>query len=385
MRLGVLTTGRQDWGILRSTCLAIRTQPEFELRLVAGGMHMSPRFGSTISVLEADGFAPDATFAFLRDDVPQTVAEEAGEVMRLLEPALAQQRLDALLLVGDRYETLAAAMTATLARVPVVHLHGGEETEGAFDNSFRHAITKLSHLHLVSHPDHAARVIALGENPASVHVVGAPGLDNVHRDDLPDRAELARELGLPLPSPLVVVTLHPTTLGDDPAREAAAVTHAMDAVPATYVVTLPNSDPGNEVTRAALRAATSGRPRRIAVDALGDRRYWGLMRAADAMLGNSSSALIEAPVLALPAVNVGIRQRGRLRGDNVIDAAAEAAAVTTSLRRALDPSFRRSIGNAGPFGDGRSAERIANILRKWTPPRPPKKPPVMIPQTEVKT
>ncbi len=377
MRIGVLTTGRQDWGILRSTCLALRADPHFQLVLLAGGMHCSARFGHTLDLLRAEGFTVDAELPFLKDDGPQTIAEECGEAMRLIEAALTRLAPDALLLLGDRYETLAAAMTATLTRVPVVHLHGGEETEGAFDNAFRHAITKLSHLHLVSHPLHAARVRALGEAPESVHVVGAPGLDNARRADLPTLAELQSTLRIPLPRPIVLVTLHPTTLGDDPASEAAAVTSAMDRVNATYVVTMPNSDPDNAITRAALKAAAA-RPGRVAVDALGDRLYWGMLREADAMLGNSSSALIEAPVFRLPVVNVGMRQRGRLRAANVIDADADADAITAALGRALDPSFRASLSGQGPFGDGRAAEGILAVLKTWTPPRPPRKPPVPV-------
>lgn len=379
MRLAVLTTGRQDWGILRSTVLALQGDPAFDVRLLAGGMHLSARFGRTIDVLRDEGFTVEATLPFIGDGAtPQTVADQCGEALRLTEGVLSTLCPDAILLVGDRYETLAAAMAAALARVPIVHLHGGEETEGAVDNAFRHAITKLSHLHLVSHPAHAARVIALGESPASVFVVGAPGLDNAHRSDLPDLATVERELGMALPHPLVLVTLHPTTLGEDPAREVAAVTAAMNAVAATYLITLPNSDPGNEVTRAALQAAAS-QPGRLAVDALGDRRYWALLREADAMLGNSSSALIEAPVLALPAVNVGIRQRGRLRGHNVIDVPVDAAAIANGLRTALDPAFRRGIGDSGPFGDGHAAARIRRVLKAWTPPRPPIKAAVPLP------
>lgn len=378
MRIGVLTTGRQDWGILRSTCLALRADPAFDSRLIVGGMHTSRRFGKTIDLLEAEGFNAAAVLPFIRDDATQTTAEECGEAMRLLEVALVPLSLDALLLVGDRYETLAAAMTAMLARVPLIHVHGGEETEGAFDNAFRHAITKLSHLHLVSHPVHAARVVALGEDPASVHVVGAPGLDNALRRDLPTRTDLERELGIELRAPVVLVTLHPSTLGDDPRAEAEAVAQAMDQVPATYVVTLPNSDPGNSITRNVLSTAAT-RPGRIAVDALGERRYWGLLRIADAVLGNSSSALIEAPVFALPAVNVGIRQRGRLRGANVIDVAAHSTVVVAGIRQALDPEFRNRITDASKlFGDGHAAERIVRILKAWTPPHPPRKAPIRV-------
>ena len=358
MRLAVLTTGRQDWGILRSTCLALRDQ----VILLAGGMHNEPRFGSTVEQLVADGFTPERLRWAEHDDVQR----QAADALRLVGEALEHHRPDALLLVGDRFETAAAALAATLARVPIVHLHGGEETEGAFDNALRHAITKLAHLHLTAHERYAQRVIAMGEDPANVHVVGAPGLDNLRRDDLATRAELETFLGMTLAPPVVLVTLHPATLGGSPEAEATAMLAAMDRVDATYVITLPNVDPGAAAIRERLVAAARA-PRRVAAEALGERRYFGLMRCCDAMLGNSSSGLIEAPVLQLPVVNIGDRQKGRLREPNVIDVAADADAIVAALGRALDPAVRASLPATSQFGDGGSAARIAAILRTWRP------------------
>ena len=394
MRLAVLTTGRQDWGILRSTCVALRDGLPFELCLIVGGMHCAEPFGRTEQLIIADGFQPAERLDWIARAA--TPHGQAGRAVEAVGDALERQRPDALLLVGDRFETAAAALAATLERIPIVHLHGGEQTAGAFDDLLRNAVTKLSHLHLVSHLDYARRVIAMGEAPGTVHVVGAPGLDNLHRADLPGRAELERHLGIELTPPVVIVTLHPTTLAlpfegeassngpEGPASavdEVACVIGAMDRVAATYVVTLPNNDPGHEPFRQALVAAARGE-RRVAVAALGDRRFWGLMRIADAMLGNSSSALIEAPALGLPAVNVGDRQSGRIRGANVIDVpTADVDAVANALQRALAPATRRSLAGAeSPFGDGRSTPRIIEILAGWTPPHPPRKAPVPIPQ-----
>jgi UDP-hydrolysing UDP-N-acetyl-D-glucosamine 2-epimerase len=209
----------------------------------------------------------------------------------------------------------------------------------------------------------------MGEDPSTVHVVGAPSLDNLHRDDLGSVPELEKRLGLQLEPPVVVVTLHPTTIGGDAAAEVASLTAAMGQVDATYVVTLPNSDPGHEAIAAGLRRAGTAR-RRAVTEALGERLYWGLMRHASALLGNSSSALIEAPVLGLPAVNLGDRQRGRLRGRNAIDAPFDAPRIAAALRRALDPGFRAGLaGESSPYGDGRSAERIMGVLGTWQPPR----------------
>jgi UDP-hydrolysing UDP-N-acetyl-D-glucosamine 2-epimerase len=355
MRLAVLTTGRQDWGILRSTCIALRD----DVVVLAGGMHLEPRFGNTVQAIVDDGFTPERLRWAEDDDVHRQAARAlhlVGETLVFLKP-------HALVLVGDRFETASAALAATVARVPIVHLHGGEETEGAFDNALRHAITKLADLHLVSHEQHAQRVIAMGEDPASVHVVGAPGLDNLRRDDLATREELEQFLGIPLASPVVIVTMHPATLGD-PVADADAMLAAMDRVDATYVITLPNTDPGAAAIRAKLVEA-SRKAKRCAAEALGERRYFGLLRIADAMLGNSSSGIIEAPIVRLPVVNIGDRQKGRLRGANVIDVPASAEAVVDALRCVLDPAFRAALPENGPFGDGRAAARIADIMKQW--------------------
>ncbi len=258
-------------------------------------------------------------------------------------------------------------------------MHGGEQTLGAFDDALRHAITKLSHLHLVSHEEHAQRVIAMGEDPASVHVVGAPGLDASVREDLATRDDLARDLDLALDAPVVLVTVHPATLGQEPVAEATAVVAAMDAVPATYVITIPNADPGGDAIRELILNAST-KPDRVLVDSLGARRYWGLLRIADAMLGNSSSALIEAPAVDLPAVDVGDRQAGRRAGPNVLHAPADPQLVTDALREALDPETRRRVAAARPaLVHGLAGGRIADIIAAWRPPKPPRKPPITVP------
>jgi UDP-N-acetylglucosamine 2-epimerase (non-hydrolysing) len=331
-------------------------------------MHLSAEFGRTEFEVQADGFRADEALEWIGGE-SLSALDQAGRALSMVGHALERQRPEALVLVGDRFETAAAAMAATLKRVPLVHLHGGEETSGAVDNSFRHAITQMSQLHLVSHKAHAERVIAMGIDPAAVHVVGAPGLDNLHRKDLPSPAELENQLGLELRPPVVVVTLHPATAAStSPDEEAAALCSAMEDVAATYVITLPNTDPGHRSIREILQAAAK-RPGRVAVEALGSRVYWALLRAADAMLGNSSSAVIEGSALGLPAVNVGERQRGRLRGDNLIDARADRAAISAALRTALSPETRQGLeGGPGLFGEGYSAARIMDILREWRAP-----------------
>lgn len=371
-RLAVLTTGRQDYGILRSTLHALADSPDFDLRLWVGGMHLSERFGRPVTHIRADGLAIAAELPFLGD--PPDAVSDTARAMAAVGEAIRLERPDALALVGDRSETVAAALGATLCATPLVHLHGGEESEGAIDNQLRHAITKLSHLHLVSHETHAARVRQMGEPPDHVHVVGAPGLDNAYRDDLPDRAALAAALGVPLEDPVVLVTMHPTTLAGDARDEVSAVAAAMATVRATYVITEPNADEGGEAIRRVWRDWAADRPRVRLVDALGDANYWGMLRVADAVLGNSSSGLIEAPQLGVPVVNVGDRQRGRLRGRGVIDVPAVRDAIATALTRALDPETRKRVATEPPpYPDGLAAPRILAALRAWPVPRPPRK------------
>jgi UDP-hydrolysing UDP-N-acetyl-D-glucosamine 2-epimerase len=379
--IAVLTTGRQDWGILRSTCAAIRREPSLRLSLAAGGMHLSAAHGHTVDGLVADGFTPEARLPWLPDDadLPTPPAEDqAAGALAATGAWLRATRPDALVLAGDRLETAAAALAATLAGVPIVHLHGGEQTFGAFDDALRHAITKLAHLHLVSTDEHARRVIAMGEDPVSVHVTGAPGLDNLSRPDLPGRDALEARIGVPLEAPVVVVTVHPATLDADPAATATAVAAAMREVCATYVVTLPNTDPGGDRVADVMRAAaeaTGG----AAVAALGERAYWGLLRVADAVLGNSSSGLIEAPALGLPVVNAGDRQAGRPRAAGVIDVPDDAGAIAAALRRAIDPAFRAGLPQPDPrLADGRAGERVARIIAAWHPTTPPRKPPIRL-------
>jgi UDP-hydrolysing UDP-N-acetyl-D-glucosamine 2-epimerase len=368
-RLAVLTTGRQDYGILRSTILLLRRTPGFEVGVWAGGMHLQPRFGEPLAALRRDDVPVARELPFVAE--PPDPSTDAAAALAQVGEALAEDRPDALVLVGDRTETLAAGLAATIAKVPIVHLHGGEESEGAIDNACRHALTKLSHLHLVSHPLHAELVIRMGENPSCVVVVGAPALDQALRDDLPGRDELGVELDLALEPPVVLVTVHPATLGAPAREEVAAVAAAMERVPATYVVTAPNADAGGKDIADYWRSWSAGRSRVAMVEALGDRRYWAMLRLADAVLGNSSSGIIEAPALGLPVVNVGDRQQGRHRFGPVTDVPASEQAISAALREAL--ASGRCEPSDGGYPPPPVAPRIVDALRRWDIPRPPRK------------
>jgi UDP-hydrolysing UDP-N-acetyl-D-glucosamine 2-epimerase len=368
----IVTTGRQDFGILRSTIDAFNDAPDLELRLLVGGMHLRERFGRTIDAIRADGYTVDLELDFVGEP-PDPVADSA-RALELGGAALQALRPDFLVLVGDRSETLAIATAAALTRIPIVHLHGGEETEGAIDNAFRHAITKLSHLHLVSHADHAARVLQLGEPRENVRIVGVPGLDTLFHSDLPSLAAIEDRIGARLPDPVVVVTVHPTTLGHQPNAEIDAVDAAMRAVPATYVVTLPNADEGGAYIRQRWLERATGRPDVIVVDALGEWAYLSLLRRAAAVLGNSSSGLLEATTAGAFTVNVGDRQRGRLRAASVRDVPADPEAIRSALEEVLAAARDGETPGPSPFPPGPAAPRIVEAVREWLPRRQMRKP-----------
>lgn len=369
-RVALLTTGRQDYGILRSTAHALLADPQIELRLWVGGMHLAERYGMTVRLVEEDGVPIHRRLPFLGNDP----ASDAAGALTATARALAEEQPAALMLVGDRTETLAAGIAAVLAQVPLVHLHGGEETEGAVDNAFRHALTKLSALHLVSHADHAARLVQMGEDPERVVVVGAPGLDNLYRADLPDRAALERRLGIPLASPVALVTVHPTTLASDRLAECRAVAAALEAVKCTVVITQPNADTGGGDIRDFWATWAAGRPGTVVVDALGDLGYWGMLRIADVVIGNSSSGMIESPAAGVPTINVGDRQAGRLRAHSTRDVPAVPGMVITALQAALTVEAKaEAAAMGGPYLAGAAAPRVVAALRGWLPVRSTRK------------
>jgi UDP-hydrolysing UDP-N-acetyl-D-glucosamine 2-epimerase len=364
--VAVVTVSRSDYGHLRPVLDAVREEPALILQLVVAGMHLSATFGLTVREIEADGYAIAARIEMLEaDDSPAGVARSIARGTAGFAAAFERLRPDLVLLLGDRFEMLAAAAAALPFALPVVHLHGGEVSEGAMDNQIRHAITKLAHLHLVSAPPHADNVARLGEERWRIHAVGAPGLDRLPALADLDRAEVARRLGLPVDDRWLVVTLHPTTLEyRETAAQADALLAALEEVDAAPVLSYPNADTAGGLIIERLEAFAARRPRARLARNLGDRLYLSLLRHAAAMVGNSSSGLIEAPSFELPVVNVGSRQRGRLRAANVVDVAPEREAIARGLARALSADFRAGLrGLPNPYGDGRAAPRIVRLLR----------------------
>lgn len=370
MKVAVITGTRADYGLLRPTITALDADAGFELALVVSSMHLQEIHGLTVREIETDGVPIAARVpAGGLFEQPGDLARHLGRAVGAFTEALAEITPDLVLVLGDRWEILAASLAATGLGIPISHLHGGELSEGSLDDAMRHCITKLAHLHFVATRAYAERVCQLGEDPARVHVVGAAGIESIRTLPLLDRDALARSLGLAeLERPLISLTLHPASLTPEQAgRDAEAVAGAVDEVLGgwgTVIVTLPNDDPGNASVRDVLVTWVRSRTGAHAFASLGQLRYLSLLRHADAVVGNSSSALLEAPAFHLPAVNVGDRQLGRIKPPSVIDTGTDAAAVAAGLRRALDPGFRAALEDSpNPYGDGRVSERILAVLR----------------------
>lgn len=366
-RVVAVTVARSDYGIQRPVLDALRAAPDFSVEVIAAATHLSPAFGLTVRQVEADGYPPVARVEMtIAGDTPTAISLSTGLGVQGFASAIAAVAPDLLLLVGDRFETLAAGVAAVPLTVPIVHLHGGEVTEGAFDDQIRHALTKMSHVHCVSTTAAARRVAQMGEESWRICVSGAPGLDRLSGVQRLPRAALEARLGLSLDTPPLLVTFHPVTLQPETmAAEIEALITALRRVDLPVVVTAPNADTAYAQIRAAWAAFAAMRPGRVAlVESLGTEGYVSMLHEAAAMVGNSSSGLIEAPAIPLPVVNIGLRQAGRDRAANVIDAAPEADAIDVAIRQATSSAFRASLaGLVNPYGDGHAVERIMAHLR----------------------
>ncbi|BAO43679.1 UDP-N-acetylglucosamine 2-epimerase [Thiolapillus brandeum] len=363
----VLTSTRADYGLLRWLMKEVSSSLRLELQVIAAGMHLSEKYGQTWHEIEDDGFNIDERVSMdLEEDSPLAVSRAMGQALIGFAGALDKLQPDILMLLGDRFEILAAASAALLAGIPVGHIHGGEVTEGAMDESLRHAITKMSQLHFVAARSYQRRVLQMGEIPEQVYLVGGLGVDAIQRQPLLKRSELEKSLGHALGKSNLLVTWHPETLLD-----SAAGSGSLDALLAVLeeqknthiIITLPNADPGNNLIRQRMEDFAASHEHVFAHASLGQLRYLSLLKIADAVLGNSSSGLLEAPTLGTPTVNIGDRQRGRLRADSVIDCKGYRQDIRAALDKAMSPAFQEMAANVeNPYGRGGAASRIVEIL-----------------------
>jgi UDP-hydrolysing UDP-N-acetyl-D-glucosamine 2-epimerase len=364
--IAVVNIARSDYSILRPVMRAIADDPTLDLRLIVAGMHLSPEFGNTSDTITADGFEiSDAVDMTLSSDSPAAISKSVGLGMIGFAQVFSRQVPDVLLLMGDRFEFFAAASAALPFRIPVAHIHGGELSEGAIDDAMRHAITKLSHLHFVATEPYAQRVIQLGEEPWRVTVSGAPGLDNLNDFHPLGKAELEARTGISLATAPVVATFHPETHA--PEQTAANLPPILDAlqnIVGPMVFTYPNADTAGRQLVDMIEAFCANRQDRAAVPNMGVEGYYSLLSHARAVVGNSSSGIIEAASFKLPVLNIGTRQQGRLTDRNVIHVAAETNAIHEGLNKVLSLEFAASLDDLiNPYGDGHAARQIVARLR----------------------
>jgi UDP-N-acetylglucosamine 2-epimerase (non-hydrolysing)/GDP/UDP-N,N'-diacetylbacillosamine 2-epimerase (hydrolysing) len=364
--LGVVTVARSDYGIYLPILHRLRADPELRYYLLVAGMHLSPEFGATVGAIEADGFEiGERVEMLLSSETPEGIAKSIGLGVIGFAQAYARRRPDLLVVLGDRFEMFAAALAALPFKIPVAHIHGGDITGGAFDDALRHGMTKLSHLHSTATPDAARRVKQLGEEPWRVLVSGAPALDNLRARPLLTRGELETRFRLRLQAPPLLVTFHPVTLEyEQTAWQMGELLAALEQVDLPVVFTSPNADTHGRTIARLIEGYVRGHPSAQYVGTLGVHGHFSLMAASAAMVGNSSSGLIEASAFELPVVNVGSRQAGRARAANVIDVGYPRDDIAAGIRRAVAPEFRASLrGLVNPYGNGGAAERIVTWLK----------------------
>lgn len=364
--IAILTVGRSDFSRYRPVLRALQSRADVALRLLATGGHFSTTYGETWREIIAAGFEFEPGLeSTLSGDAPVGVGKTIALATMALAQSFARERPDVLVLLGDRYEMLSGANAALGFNLPIVHIHGGAVTEGAIDELVRHALTKMSHYHLASTDEYARRIRQMGEEEWRVQTVGAPGLDELTSLATFDRAALCAETGLDLSEGFLLLSFHPVTLElNDVRSQIASLLKVVAASVLPCVVTYPNADPGSQVIIDAVNAYAAAFPAKTKVFAnAGAERYASLMANATAMIGNSSSGLVEAPTFRLPVVNIGTRQDGKIKAANVIDCGNEQADIAAALQRAISSEFRSSLrGLVNPYGDGRSGQRIADIL-----------------------
>lgn len=372
-KICVVTTSRADFGLLRGLLQAIKADSVLQLQVIASGMHLARAFGHTVREIESEGFKVDRKIDMrLKGDTELANLKSIGIGLSGFADAFSELKPAWVVLLGDRFELMAAAISALMLRIPIAHIHGGERSEGAIDESIRHAITKMASLHFAATKPYRRRIIQMGESPKRVFNFGAPGLDRLYGSPLLTRPQLEKEIGFGLQQPVAIVTYHPATLDSASLdRQIRDLVAAIKASGLKAIFTMANADAQGARINALLGTLCAQIPARFKwIPHLGHRRYLSCLRHCAVMIGNSSSGLTEAPSFRLPVVNIGDRQRGRIRGANVIDVPCSRAAILRGIKKACSPRFRASLrGTRNPydrFRDGRASERIKNVLKHVT-------------------
>lgn len=361
-----VTGTRAEFGLLQRLIIAVASAPGLAAQIIATGTHLSPEHGNTYREIEAAGLEIDCKLEMLLDaSTPSGITKSMGVQLIGLADAYARLRPDIIVLLGDRYEALGAATAALIAGIPVAHIHGGEVTEGAFDESIRHAITKLSHLHFVAAEEYSRRVLQMGESPEHVFLVGGLGVDAIRGIELLDRPSLEVALDFHLGDRSLLVTFHPETLEKggscEQVVELLAALHKLQDT--QLIFTMPNADPGSREVRQLITDFIDSHPNAKGFSSLGQLKYLSCLKHVDGVVGNSSSGLAEAPTFGTGTVNIGMRQKGRLRAASVIDCPPARNDILRSIERLYDPDFQEVLASvSNPYGDGGASDRILEVL-----------------------
>lgn len=362
----VVTGTRAEYGLLRWVMQGIAESRELGLQTIATGAHLSPEFGLTYRDIEADGFHLDHKVEMLLSaDTPTAIAKSMGLATIGFATAFADLRPDLVLLLGDRYEIFSAATSAMIAGIAIAHLHGGETTEGAIDEAMRHSITKMSQLHFVAAEDYRRRVIQMGEDPSRVFLVGGLGVDSIRKQKLLDRVALEAELGFMFGPKNLLITFHPVTMERGHAeRQFNELLAALDALEDTHLFfTMPNADTEGRALRRIVEAYVAANRHARAFTSLGSVRFLSTIKQVDAVVGNSSSGLLEAPTLGVATIDIGNRQAGRLRADSVISCAPERDSIKNALSRVYSAEFKSRLRQLrSPYGEGGASAKVVEIL-----------------------
>jgi len=369
MKACVVTATRAEYGLLKPLIEALNQSESYQLQLLVTGTHLSAEFGMTWKSIEADGYTIDAKVEMLlSSDTPVGVSKSLGLMCAGLADALESLVPDFIVILGDRYEMVGVATVANLFNIPIVHIHGGEITQGALDDNFRHAITKLSHLHFASTAEYRQRIIQLGENPEKVFEVGAIGIDNIRNLTLLNRHELSESVDLDLSQPYFLVTYHPATVGSSDVNvEIDNLMSALMSVPNTQsIITMSNADVGGRLINQRLEYWQAQYPESMTLfTSLGQLRYLSAVKHCLAVVGNSSSGIVEAPSLKRPTVNIGDRQKGRTQAASVINCAIDTQGIAQALNIAVSTDCQMKATQViNPYGEGEATPKIMSQLKQ---------------------
>jgi GDP/UDP-N,N'-diacetylbacillosamine 2-epimerase (hydrolysing) len=367
-KICVITGARAEYGLLRWVMEGIREEPDLELQLVVTGMHLSPEFGLTYREIEKDGFHIDHKVEMLlSSDTPTGLTKSMGLGIIGFADALDDLRPDMIVVLGDRFEIFAAVSAALIARIPVAHLHGGEVTEGAFDEALRHSITKMSHLHFVAAEEYRQRVIRLGEQPKRVFLVGGLGIDGIKRLKLLDRTELEDSLGFKFGDKNLLITFHPVTLETSTAAsQMSELLTALAQLQDTQLIfTMPNADTDGRILIDLIGDFVALHSNAHAYTSLGQLKYLSCVAQVDGVVGNSSSGLAEVPSFKKGTINVGDRQRGRLQASSVINCEPTQRSIAAAMRKLYSPGFQSGLSQTrNPYGEGGASEKVIEGIKK---------------------